>query len=74
MCNTVYVVTIIFTPVIYLPTYDMCLKGPPPQIRFAWKWYDSLGLHSKNSRSIKLPTERRILLLNYAGNYGENYP
>jgi hypothetical protein len=32
--------------------------------------------HSKKSRSIKLPTERRILLLNYTGNcvcYGENY-
>ncbi len=26
-------------------------------------------LHSKNSRSIKLPTERRILLLNHTGNY-----
>ncbi len=32
--------------------------------------------HSKNSKSIKLPTERRILLLSHAGNYvyyGENY-
>ncbi len=26
-------------------------------------------IHSKNSRSIRLPTERRILLLNYTGNY-----
>jgi hypothetical protein len=37
---------------------------------------ERLLLHSKNSRSIKLPTERRILLQNYAGNYvcyGENY-
>jgi hypothetical protein len=33
-------------------------------------------MHSKNSRSIKLPTERRILLLNHPGNYvcyGGNY-
>ncbi len=30
--------------------------------------FSKFSLHSKNWRSIKLPTERRLLRLNYAGN------